>query len=538
MHRMLTPNKDLLLPEFVPNPIDEPQVIFRNDARERFDEMVPYGRRPKVDLFWRTGFPGPWDRWPILPFDKPKPPVIEPDSWVGNVSWVARLYSGQAKLEEAGQLVSRGNARYMAIKTFLDFLDLQNVNAALDPKYLLAFDQSALSNARDLYRKCDRDVLEGRIVADIIARANKALTRGPYSVMHKPKPGPSGNHHDYYHPAPYWWPNEHSADGTPYVRRDGLRRPGTIMYEPESDLYDRTRLQMMYDDTTLTALAWYFTGEDRYARHGARLVTTWFLDEATAMNPSMTWAQYTPGVLEGRGFGIMDSKDMYYFLDAVRLLVASKAMTRPQHQQFQAWIRQFTDHLSDHRGQTELMAPNNHGTYYDLQMAALYAASDQLLKLHHVIHRSRLRLFTQFTLNGTQPKESMRTRPLHYYLFNLQGWRGIAKYASMLGIDITSGAPGKYLRAGIYHVANIMDGLKPEEDYDPYRIVPIQIWANQLGLLDHTRGYTFAPRDDATPYLLHPHTGVQPYWLFTFPHHATLPWDNPTPITCSTTKTS
>jgi hypothetical protein len=47
------------------------------------------------------------------------------------------------------------------------------------------------------------------------------------------------------------------------------------MYEPDSNIYDRTRLQMMYDDTTTVALAWYFTGDARYAQHGAKLVDRW-----------------------------------------------------------------------------------------------------------------------------------------------------------------------------------------------------------------------------------------------------------------------
>jgi citrate synthase len=106
-----------------------------------------------------------------------------------------------------------------------------------------------------------------------------------------------------------------------------------------------------------------------------------FLDNSTAMYPSLTWAQYTPGVLTNRGFGVMDTKDMYYFLDAVRLLVASKYMTHQQHQQFQEWVKELTDWLVTHpRGLREMLEPNNHGTYYDLQMAALYAASNQLVK--------------------------------------------------------------------------------------------------------------------------------------------------------------
>jgi hypothetical protein len=105
----------------------------------------------------------------------------------------------------------------------------QNVKAALDPKYLLAFDQSTLSRARDIYKTCGNDVLEGRMVGNIIKRADEALTRKPYSVTDKPLPGPSGDKHDYYHPAPYWWPNPKTADGTPYIRKDGHRRPGNVI---------------------------------------------------------------------------------------------------------------------------------------------------------------------------------------------------------------------------------------------------------------------------------------------------------------------
>lgn len=42
----------------------EPQLAFARAAPERFDERIPYGLGPKVDLLLRLGVPGPWDRWP------------------------------------------------------------------------------------------------------------------------------------------------------------------------------------------------------------------------------------------------------------------------------------------------------------------------------------------------------------------------------------------------------------------------------------------------------------------------------------------
>ena len=42
---------------------EEPQVIFRKDALEAFDERFVYGRRSKVELLARLGVSGHWDNW-------------------------------------------------------------------------------------------------------------------------------------------------------------------------------------------------------------------------------------------------------------------------------------------------------------------------------------------------------------------------------------------------------------------------------------------------------------------------------------------
>src|SRR5579859_1680919 len=39
------------------------------------------------------------------------------------------------------------------------------------------------------------------------AEADKAMTAGPFSVMHKGSTPPSGDKHDYMSQAPYFWPN-------------------------------------------------------------------------------------------------------------------------------------------------------------------------------------------------------------------------------------------------------------------------------------------------------------------------------------------
>jgi hypothetical protein len=85
-------NSLLLDPGFVPNPIDEPQMLFRRDAEQEFDDRFPYGRRPKVEMFWRLGIPGDWDRWQDDPWDIARPTTLP--IHVGTAGWVARMCSG------------------------------------------------------------------------------------------------------------------------------------------------------------------------------------------------------------------------------------------------------------------------------------------------------------------------------------------------------------------------------------------------------------------------------------------------------------
>ena len=54
-----------------------------------------------------------------------------------------------------------------------------------------------------------------------IKRADEHLKKGPYSVTYKKALPPSGDKHDYISMGPYWWPNPKTADGLPYIRRDG-----------------------------------------------------------------------------------------------------------------------------------------------------------------------------------------------------------------------------------------------------------------------------------------------------------------------------
>jgi len=114
----------LTQPDFRPRADQEPQIIFRSDTRETFNEEYYYSRRPKVELLWRLGVPGPWNDWAIEPWDLPYTHYC-PDAgkWL-LAGWVARLPSGQSHLEVGNQSETlRLTIRAEAVTRFLLQLD-------------------------------------------------------------------------------------------------------------------------------------------------------------------------------------------------------------------------------------------------------------------------------------------------------------------------------------------------------------------------------------------------------------------------------
>lgn len=500
-------NRRMLEPDHAPPAEEEPQIAFRCDAALSFDPAYPYGRRPKVELLWRLGVSGPWDGWPIGPWDFSVPAHAAEAGTAVSSGWVARLYSGQRHLEAGGDAVAfveRGLVRVEAIETFLSELDDRHSPPLPEAGIFVALEAPA--PAPESLR---RQLLEA---------AEAALERGPFSVTQKTTLPPSGDPHDYWHPAPYYWPHPLRRLGFPDVRRDGVRVPGTRLYEPLSDRFDRTRLQRTFDDTFILALAWRETGEVRFAEHAAALVRSWFLDPATAMNPSLDYAQVRHGLNGNRGSssGIIEMKDLYFFLDAVRLLERAGALGPGETRAFDAWLARYLDWLqTSPQGIGERGAVNNHGTYYDLQVAAIAAHLGDARLVRSTLRDSRSRILAQITPDGRQPEEMRRPITAHYCCFNLQGWLHLADLGAAVGEDLWSfeGPEGQSIPGAVRWLLSHMGRPWPHEQtnaFDAERFLPVY-----HAYLDHEgvppcEGEV-RPREEIKP-LFDPHDGVRPFW--------------------------
>ena len=507
----VTDNRKLLDPGFQPAAEEEPQILFRADAALRFNSDYFYGRRPKVELFWRLGIPGKWDEWPLEPWDLPCPEYADEAGHWGEAGWVARLFSGERQLEEArgGQaLIDRGLARMEAIGGLLDTLDERYNVDCFDPAQTVFVSRGGLETA------------DQGLKAKLLSCAEEALERGPYSVVDKTTLPPSGNRHDYWHPAPYYWPHPLRIPGLPYVRRDGERVPGTRMYEPLSDRYDRTRLQRLFDDGFILALAATCSDERKYGEHAAQLLRTWFLDPATAMNPHLNYAQVRRGHHRNRGVasGIIEMKDMYYFLDAARLLSAEGYLTGEEQSDFKRWLRTYLDWLlTSDQGREERRSSNNHGTYFDLQVAAIALYLGDYLLVRNTLRDSRFRIIEQFANDGRQVEEMKRTATAHYCSFNLQGWIHLAQLGESVGEDLWGfeGPEGQSIECAMAWLMSRLGKPWPYQqidEFDAERFYPIYyVCRDRFGLISGMNNEPVPTKVDIKA-VFFPHYGIRPFW--------------------------
>ncbi len=295
-----------------------------------------------------------------------------------------------------------------------------------------------------------RDTAIGAAYRDLIARADKALAAKPASVMDKRSVPVSGDRHDYVSLARYWWPNPADPQAA-YVRRDGDTNPDIA-----SDRFDRTALSRMAREADTLALAHYYSGAGKYADGAARVIRTWFLDPATAMNPKMDFAQAVPGISNGRPEGVLDGASFIAVIDAVGLIAPSGALTPAETASLESWFARYVDWmLMSPNGKEEGKASNNHGLWYDAQVArfALFARRPDIAR-KIVAAFPGTRIVPQIEPSGALPAELGRTRSFHYSLYALGAAYTLADSAACLSVDLyRTEEKGRSLRKATDYVA-------------------------------------------------------------------------------------
>ncbi|KAJ3108193.1 hypothetical protein HDU96_007658 [Phlyctochytrium bullatum] len=305
-----------------------------------------------------------------------------------------------------------------------------------DVPELMYWDYGTLVENKRLARDCPaasrsiKGLLEKlRITCDgILNNSSKII----YSVTVKNVTAASGNRHDYYSLARYYWPDPKSPDGLPYIRKDGEPNPEVDTISDQS-LWKKT-----VSNVQTLALGYFFWNEPRYAFEAARIVRQWFLDSETAMNPNLNYASVVRGYYgeSGRPQGILDFRDVYLVLDSLELIQKSGAFSELDH------------------AAREMM--NNHGTWYRAQVAAVafflnrtdigtWAARNLTWHIDNSIDMSQ---------GGVMRFEVSRVTSFSYSAFDLRALLIATKIASNFGVNLLryTGPEGQSIHAGIEYM--------------------------------------------------------------------------------------
>jgi len=299
-------------------------------------------------------------------------------------------------------------------------------------------------------------------LVQLLAAADKLLRKPAHSVMEKMQVPPSGDKHDYVSQAPYYWRDTNSADGK-YINHDGERNPEAEQNSDAGNFAD------VCEDAHTLALAWFFTGDEKYAAKAGEFIRVWFLNPATRMNPNLKFGQGIPGGVEGRPAGLISARGLADLVDAVGLLAGSTHWAADDQQKMTAWAGDYFHWLTTSSiGLGEAAASNNHGTFYDVQAVslALFIGNTDYAREKLLAAREQ-RIARQIEPDGKMPRELTRTLSFHYSLFNLAAELQLAALGRSAGVDLWH-----------YQTPDGRSILKAAEFLAPYAD-PARVWPYQ-----------------------------------------------------------
>lgn len=304
---------------------------------------------------------------------------------------------------------------------FATLLTLLSLN--LFSEQFILLDKHALEEVKTTFTNGQALEDTNLAYAALIDKADSLLSEPHYSVVDKTILPPSNNLHDYLSISRYWWPDESKDSGLPWIRRDGETNPDT-----QTDHVDRNRLGDMTQAVSLLSKAYSLSGNDEYAKKASALISTWFLDEETRMNPHLEFAQSVPGNDKRRRSGILDGRLIsLYIPDSINFIRGSGFWSDQNNEAMNQWLNDYLIWLtSSELGLSGATQTNNHGSWYFFQTVALAWYLNDKSLLSKQLEQAQKTMQFQFDKEGRQSHELERTKSYFYSCFNLQALTSIA----------------------------------------------------------------------------------------------------------------
>jgi hypothetical protein len=211
------------------------------------------------------------------------------------------------------------------------------------------------------------------------------------------------------------------------------------------------------------------------------------MEPRTRMNPNLRFAQAVKGHNDGRGTGLIETRSIGTVVDSVGLLAGSHAWTDADQRAMQKWCSDFLDWmLTSDNGKDEAAAKNNHGSFYDVQVASLALFTGRTDLAHRVIEAAaHRRIDLQIQPDGSQPLELARTKSFSYSVFNLTALFELARLGDHVGVDLWSyrSTDGRGIRAALdyllpYAVGDRKWSHEQIEPIKPQELAPLLLEAS------------------------------------------------------------
>jgi hypothetical protein len=150
------------------------------------------------------------------------------------------------------------------------------------------------------------------------------------------------------------------------------------------------------------------------------------------MNPNLLYAQAIKGRFTGRGIGIIDTIQLMEVVQGLLTMQSSKVMDQQSLAAISRWFEKYIEWLTTHKyGRDEMKAENNHGTCWAMQVAvfAKFTRNEKMMEFCSDRYKNVL-LPNQMSADGSFPRETRRTKPYGYSIFNLDAMATLCQVLS------------------------------------------------------------------------------------------------------------
>ncbi len=283
-------------------------------------------------------------------------------------------------------------------------------------------------------------------VAALLERRSGLLEAAPVSVtFDKTIVAVSGDKRDYISVGIYWWPNEATESGLPYIRRDGV-------FNPDAAKSDSSKIARLCGVVTELGILYHFTKDEEVAAHAVKFLRTFFTDPETGVKPHLRYAQSIPGICDGRAIGIIDALHLIDVADCIVLLKDSNAMSREDYAALLQWFREYRDWMASPAMRQEFEgAFHNIWIAYHAQIIAHSIFIGDMDTARGFARDLMEQLPNSIMADGRMPLELGRTKSWDYSIYALDILFRAVSSARNAGVDML--APdtesGKRIRAAL-----------------------------------------------------------------------------------------